>query len=159
LAAHRKIAEIDVGNSIFIPSLMAEVALVVAAGVGAVLCLVTLTDRLPGNRNVFGSGLRPQATPDRSPAQLLRLAHIVEWSSASALDAHTRLRPELIAIADVRLARRGLRLPEDLAEARRLLGPVAWAFLRPDRPVPASRDAPGITEGELEQILTALEAL
>ena len=138
---------------------MAEVALVLAAGVGAALCLVIFTDRMPGDRSVFASGLRPSATPDRWPAQLVRLAHIVEWSRATALDAHTRLRPELIAIAEVRLARRGLRLPEDLAEARRVLGPAAWAFLRPDRPVPSSRDAPGMTEGELEQILTALEAL
>ena len=138
---------------------MAEAALVVAAGVAAALCLVTLSDRLPGDRNVFASGLRPQATPDRWPAQLVRLAHIVEWSSANALDAHTRLRPELIAIADVRLARRGLHLPQDLDEAQGLLGPAAWERLRPDRAEPPSRDAPGVSESELEEILAALEAL
>ena len=145
--------------SIFTLSLIVEVALVLVAGGGAALCLATFADRLPGDRNVLTYGSRAPATADRSPAQLIRLAHIVEWSSANALDAHTRLRPELIEIADVRLARRGLHLPRDLVEARPLLGPVAWAFLRPDRPVPVGRDAPGVTEGELEQILSALEAL
>lgn len=145
--------------STFTLPLLAEVALVLGAGVGAALCLAALGDRLPADRRTVASGLGPSARPERWPAQLVRLAHIVEWSSTSALDAHTRLRRELIAIAEVRLARRGLHLPQDLAEARRLLGPAAWALLRPDRPEPPSRDAPGVSESELEEILAVLEAL
>jgi hypothetical protein len=88
----------------------------------------------------------------------VRLAHIVEWSTASGLDAHTRLRPVLVEIAEARLARRGLRLDRDVAEARRLLGPTAWELVRPDRP-PRDRDTPGIAPRELEEILDALEEM
>ena len=52
------------------------------------------------------------------------------------MDAHTRLRPVLVEIAEARLVRRGLRLERDVEEARRLLGPAAWELVRPDRPAP-----------------------
>jgi hypothetical protein len=139
--------------------LLAELGLVLAAGMGALLCLAALAGHLPGDRHVFPFDPAPPATVERRPAQLVRLAHIVQWSSASAQDAHTRLRPELIAIAEVRLARRGLHLPGDHAEAARLLGPAAWALLRPDRPEAQHRDAPAMRESELAEILAALEAL
>ena len=103
--------------------------------------------------------MRPRVTTQLWPAQLVRLERIVEWSGSSDLDAHTRLRPVLIEIAEVRLARRGLRLDRDVAEARRLLGSTTWELLRPDRPPPSDRDAPGISPHELEEMLEALEAL
>ena len=139
--------------------LVAEVALIVAAGFGAAVCLAVFAVRLPAGQPVFEPALRPRVTTQLWPAQLVRLERIVEWSGSSELDAHTRLRPVLIEIAEVRLARRGLRLDRDVAEARRLLGPTAWELLRPDRPPPLGRDAPGISPGELEEMLEALEAL
>ncbi|HEY6775190.1 MAG TPA: hypothetical protein VI122_01645 [Thermoleophilaceae bacterium] len=139
--------------------LLAEVAFVVVAAVGAAACLAALAVRLPAGRPVFESGLRPRVRTDLWPAQLVRLERIVEWSGSSGLDAHTRLRPVLVEIAEVRLAGRGLRLERDVAEARRLLGPKAWELVRPDRPAPRDRDAPGIAAGDLEEILDALEAL
>ena len=139
--------------------LIAEVAFVVVAAVGAAACLAALAVRLPAGRPVFESGLRPRVRTDLWPAQLVRLERIVEWSGSSGLDAHTRLRPVLVEIAEVRLAGRGLRLERDVAEARRLLGPRAWELVRPDRPAPRDRDAPGIAAGDLEEILDALEAL
>lgn len=139
--------------------LIAEVAFVVVAAVGAAACLAALAVRLPAGRPVFESGLRPRVRTDLWPAQLVRLERIVEWSGSSGLDAHTRLRPVLVEIAEVRLAGRGLRLERDVAEARRLLGPKAWELVRPDRPAPRDRDAPGIAAGDLEEILDALEAL
>lgn len=93
------------------------------------------------------------------PAQLVRLEHVVEWSGLSALDVHTRLRPVLVEIAETRLDRHGVRLDRDQEEARRLLGPAAWELVRPDRPAPPNRDAPGIGSRELDEILDALEAL
>ena len=138
--------------------LAAEVVFVVVGAIGAGLCLAALAIRLPAPQAVFEPGLRPRAPADVWPAQLVRLAHIVEWSNASGLDAHNRLRPVLVEIAEARLARRGLRLDRDVTEARRLLGPTAWELVRPDR-APRNRDAPGIAQRELEQILDALEAL
>ena len=139
--------------------LVAEVALTVVGGIGAVACLVALALRLPAGHPVFEPGLRPPVRTQVWPAQLVRLERIVEWSGANGLDAYTRLRPVLVEIAETRLARRGLRLNRDAADARRLLGPKAWELLRPDRPLPPGRHSPGVAPRDLEEILDALEAL
>jgi hypothetical protein len=139
--------------------LAAELGFVVLGALGAAACLVALAVRLPADQRVFESGLRPRVRTDLWPAQLVRLERIMQWSGSSALDAHTRLRPVLVEIAEARLARRGLRLERDVAEARRLLGPKAWDLVRPDRPPPEDRDAPGIAPRDLEEILDRLEAL
>jgi hypothetical protein len=139
--------------------LAAELGFVVLGALGAAACLVALAVCLPADQRVFESGLRPRMRTDVWPAQLVRLERIVQWSGSGAVDAHTRLRPVLVEIAEARLARRGLRLERDVAEARRLLGPKAWELVRPERPAPRDRDAPGIAAGDLEEILDALEAL
>jgi hypothetical protein len=139
--------------------LAAELGFVVLGALGAAACLVALAVRLPADQRVFESGLRRRVRTDLWPAQLVRLERIMQWSGSSALDAHTRLRPVLVEIAEARLARRGLRLERDVAEARRLLGPKAWDLVRPDRPPPEDRDAPGIAPRDLEEILDRLEAL
>jgi hypothetical protein len=64
----------------------------------------------------------------------------------------------LVEIAETRLGRHGVRLDDD-EEARRLLGPAAWELVRPHRPAPPNRHAPGIGARELDEILDALEAL
>jgi hypothetical protein len=139
--------------------LAAELGFVVLGALGAAVCLVALAVRLPADQRVFESGLRPPVRTVVWPAQLVRLERIVQWSGSSAVDSHTRLRPVLVEIAEVRLTRRGLRLDRDVAEARRLLGPKVWELVRPDRPAPPDRDAPGIAAGDLEEILDTLEAL
>jgi hypothetical protein len=139
--------------------LAAELGFVVLGALGAAVCLVALAVHLPDDQRVFESGLRPPVRTDLWPAQLVRLERVVEWSGSSGLDAHSRLRPVLVEIANTRLARRGLRLERDVGEARRLLGPKAWDLVRPDRPPPEDRDAPGIALGDLEEILNRLEAL
>jgi hypothetical protein len=139
--------------------LAAELGFVVLGALGAAVCLVALAVRLPADQRVFESGLRPRVRTVVWPAQLVRLERIVQWSGSSAVDSHTRLRPVLVEIAEVRLTRRGLRLDRDVAEARRLLGPKVWELVRPDRPAPRDRDAPGLAAGDLEEILDALEAL
>ena len=139
--------------------LVAEAALIVIAAIGAAVCLATLAVRLPAGHAVFEPGLRPRIVTEVWPAQLVRLERIIDWSGSSDLAAHTRLRPVLVEIAEIRLARRGLRLDPDVADVRRLLGPTAWELLRPDRASPPNRDAPGIAPHDLEKILDALEAL
>jgi hypothetical protein len=138
--------------------LAAEVALIVVGAIGAAACLAALAVRLPAGRPVFEPGLRPRVETQLWPAQLVRLERIIEWSASNGLDAHTRLRPVLREIAEARLARRGLRLDRDMAEARRLLGPTAWDLIRDDRR-PPDRGGPGIPPRDLEEILDALEAL
>jgi hypothetical protein len=139
--------------------LVAEVAFIVVGAIGAAVCVGALAVRLPAGQPVFEPGLRPRVKTELWPAQLVRLERIIEWSGSNGLDAHTRLRPLLVEIAEVRLARRGLRLDRDVADARRLLGSTAWELVRPDRPPPRDREAPGIAPRDLEEILDALEAL
>jgi hypothetical protein len=139
--------------------LVAEVVFIVAGAIGAAICLATLAVRLPAGKPTFESGLRPRVRTELWPAQLVRLERIVEWSGSSDLDVHSRLRPVLVEIAEVRLARRGVRLDRDVAEARRLLGPKAWELVRPDRPAPRDGDVPGVARRDLDEILDALEAL
>jgi hypothetical protein len=139
--------------------LAAELGFVVLGALGAAACLIALAVHLPADQRLFEAGLRPRVKTVLWPAQLVRLERIVEWSRSSDLDAHSRLRPVLVEIAEVRLARRGLRLDRDTAEARGLLGPKAWELLRPDRRLPEDRDAPGIAPRDLDEILDALEAL
>jgi hypothetical protein len=139
--------------------LAAELGFVVLGALGAAVCLVALAVHLPADRRVFESGLRPRVKTDLWPAQLVRLERVIEWSGSNGLDAHTRLRPVLVEVAEVRLAGRGLRLDRDVAEARRLLGPNAWDLVRPDRPRPEDRDVPGIAPRDLAEILDRLEAL
>ena len=139
--------------------LAAELGFVVVGALGAAVCLVGLAVHLPADQRVFESGLRPRVSTELWPAQLVRVERIVEWAGSSAVDAHARLRPVLVEIAEVRLAQLGVRLDRDIAEAHRLLGPKAWDLLRPDRPPPEDRDASGIAPRDLEEILDALEAL
>jgi hypothetical protein len=74
---------------------------------------------------------------------------------------HQRLRPVLQRIADERLqARHGMTLggvePGDLEP---ILGPTAYDLLRPDRPRPDDRRAPGPSAADLAATLDAVEAL
>lgn len=139
--------------------MLAEVAAIVAGGVGAVVCLAVLSVRLPQGGPVFVPGLRPPVKTAVWPAQLVRLERIVQRSAASGQDTHNALRPVLVEIAEARLARRGLRLDRDVTEARRLLGPASWDLVRPARPPPRDPDSPGIAARDLGSILDALEAL
>ena len=137
----------------------ADIVLVAVAALGAAVCLLGLAGRLPAGESVFESAMGLRARTDRVPAQLVRVEQIVGWSTAGGVDAHARLRPVLMDVAETRLRRRGLRLDRDADEARRLLGPAAWELVRPDRPAPSDPDAPGLTTRELDEVFAALEAL
>jgi hypothetical protein len=138
---------------------LAEVAAIVAGGVGAAVCLAVLSVRLPQGAPVFEPGLRPPMKTAVWPAQFVRVERIVRSSASSGHDVHNALRPVLVEIAEARLARRGLRLDRDATEARRLLGPASWELVRPARPPPRDPDSPGIAARDLESILDALDAL
>jgi hypothetical protein len=133
-----------------------EATFVVVGAIATVISVAILSERLPtGDRP---PPLRPRVRSGARPSQLLRIDRIVESSAKSGLGVHTQLRPLLLEIAEVRLARRGLHLDRDHEDVRRLLGPKGWDLLRPDRP-PPGRDAPGIAPHELEAVLDRLEDL
>ncbi len=133
--------------------------------VSAILLVVGLV-ALPSPRGRPGSEYerhargRPGAAPG-SLASLEELDRLVRWQVSTAGDVHFRLRPVLREVAAHRL-RHGPRVDLDgsPAVARRLLGEVAFEVVRPDRPAPPDRLAPGrVTLAELAGIVERLEAL
>jgi len=134
-------------------TLLLEIALVVLAGIGLVVCLALLpgAPRAPAPRPAPG---QPR------PAQLVDLERLVITARTSAVQAHAYLRPRLIEIASYRLAARGQtlgRLPDPVG--RELLGDRLWDMVRPDRPFPEDRHGPGVRAQELEGMVELLERL
>jgi len=90
------------------------------------------------------------------PADLIRTERDLVLASVSAGELHVRLLPQLREVAAARLAGGG---SGDLAHARVLLGDDAWELLRPDRPAPADRSAPGLPLRRIASVLDAVERL
>lgn len=93
----------------------------------------------------------PKAGEQRLP-DLARVEREVTLGSASAFDLHFRLLPDLREIARARLERVG-KVPSAQTLGR------WWELLRPDRPPPEDRFAPGIAERELRALVADLEEL
>jgi len=110
--------------------------------------------------------LRPRRRLRRRPparGQLRELARVerqVTLASGSAFDLHVRLRPTIREIAEYRLLTHyGLLLDEEPEQARGILGEPTWELVRPDRELPENRHAPGLSVGELDEIVSSLERL
>jgi hypothetical protein len=131
-----------------------------ALGGIAVIRLVGLTRRrrMPGEASEFDDALHQVPRRPVRVAERDKLAREVQLGSQTAFDLHYRLRPTLVEIARNRLAGRGISLENEL-RARGVLGEEAWALLRPDRPVPGNRNAPGIAPDELDRLVGVLERI
>jgi len=102
---------------------------------------------------------RRAARPSR-PATLERVEREVVLSSASAFDLQVRLRPRLRAIAEHRLSsHRGLDLDDGSDEVQDLLGAELWEVVRPVRPMPRDRLAPGLPVGRQAALVDRLESI
>jgi hypothetical protein len=135
--------------------LLAEIGLVVLAGIGIAACVALL----PDTRWTRGRRRRVAPAPAR-PDQLVALERLVSTAGTSAVQVHAYLRPLLVEIASRRLATRGQtleRMPEPVAVE--LLGVRLWDVVRPERPFPKDRDGPGVTPQELQAMLKVLERL
>ena len=103
-------------------------------------------------RSRFDNALsEPHDPPTRLPG-LERMEREVTLARASSFDLHFRLLPHLREIAAARLERDG-RTPSAETLGR------WWDLLRPDRPAPDDRFAPGISEAELSALVADLERL
>jgi hypothetical protein len=107
----------------------------------------------PG-QSVFLHALERRKVEHTRPPDVLRIERELTLGSASAGHLHMRLLPLLREIAVARLGFDIARSPE---RARTLLGDDVWQLLRPDRPAPADRNAPGVSRRELERCIEALE--
>jgi hypothetical protein len=106
----------------------------------------------------FDAALAARPAPPRPPAELERLARLLALSSASAVHAHTRLRPELRRVAADRLSwTRGIELDADADAARAAVGEAAWPLVRPDPGELPAREAPGVPAATLDLAVAALE--
>ena len=108
----------------------------------------------------FETALRGRPPRSTVPVELLRMGREIEVGVASAAHAHRRLLPLLRAAASARLASgHGVELARSPERARALLGDDVWEWLRPDRPAPADRNAPGIPRAVVVAAVEKIESL
>ena len=110
--------------------------------------------------SLYERALRHRRFGVERPPELERLEREVVLAGANAFDVHVRVRPSLREIAAHRLeSRRGLDLDRGAPETRALLGDDLWELVRPGRPAPGDRSAPGIPLERLRAYVDRLERL
>ena len=108
----------------------------------------------------FESALRARAEKPGRPPELIRTERELTLGAASAGQFHARLLPLLRDTASARLlARQSVALDAQPDAARRLLGDEAWELVRPDRPAPADRNAPGPSLARIARAVDRIEAI
>jgi hypothetical protein len=108
----------------------------------------------------FEAALRGRPVKPPPPVELMRAERDLELGIAGAAHAHHRLLPVLRAAAIARLAtHRGIDLDRRPDVARELLGEDAWDLLRPDRPEPEDRFAPGVSRERVTTLIERVESL
>jgi hypothetical protein len=103
-------------------------------------------------RSEFERALAERQAPRQRVPELEKLEREVTLATAAEFDLHVRLLPQLREIAQARLERSGRTLDAETAGRW-------WDLLRPDRPQPAERFSPGITAGELRELVAHLERM
>jgi hypothetical protein len=105
--------------------------------------------------------INPKGRPPRSaPPQLEKIERLVVFGRTTAFDAEWRLLPLLRAIAAEQLeTRHGVDLEDRPDLAGGLLGKAGWELLDPKRALPVDRMGPGLSPGDLDAAVSALERL
>jgi hypothetical protein len=141
-------------------ALEVHIWLVVVLGLGLLVLVATVRAAYPTGPSPFVASLRRPALTVERPAGLVRLERAVSMAGNASFDVHFRLRPPLAELAtELLAARRGIALEREPERARAALGEDAWELVRPDRPQPPERHAPGLDASELDRVVTALEQL
>ena len=147
-----------------LPPLSTSRALAIWAVLVAAIALIVVVrhsqqSALPHGRR-FEDALRGRAATTPQPVELMRAERDLELGIAGAAHAHHRLLPLLRAAAIARLAtHRGIELDRRPDAARELLGEDAWELLRPDRPEPEDRFAPGVPRERVTDLIERVESL
>lgn len=116
-----------------------------------------LAARASSDRNSeFENALARKPVEPTRPAELLRIERELTLGIAGAGHLHTHLLPLLREAASARL---GLDVHRSPARVRAAVGDDVWEVLRPDRPVPEDRHAPGISRAEVARCVDRLEQL
>jgi hypothetical protein len=98
---------------------------------------------------------RKPAQPTR-PSELVRIEREITLGGSSAGNLYTRLLPLL---RDAATARLGIDFDLHPDRARAVLGAETWELLRPDRPAPVDRNAPGLPLRRVRTVVDQLEQL
>jgi hypothetical protein len=98
---------------------------------------------------------RAPEQPSRPP-ELVRIEREITLGASSAGHLHLRLLPLLREVASAKL---GVDLELRPERAKTLLGDDAWKLLRPDRPPPEDRIAPGLPLRRIRALVDTLERL
>jgi hypothetical protein len=110
--------------------------------------------------SAFEHALQARDERPARPPELIRTERELTLGVASAGHAHRRLLPLLREAAAARLSsRHGVELERRPQRARELLGDEAWQLLRPDRPEPADRNAPGLPLALVAALVDRVESL
>jgi hypothetical protein len=140
--------------------LLAIYVLVLAAIALAALTRIARSPEELRQASPFERALGPRIERPMRPPELVRTERELTLGMASAGHAHRRLLPLLREAAAARLATgHGVDLERRPREAEALLGEDAWALLRPDRPEPADRNAPGLPLSRVRTVVERLESL
>lgn len=122
-------------------------AIVMKGLVGAVGASV-----LPRRASSLTQALNTRTSPPSGTLEQARVERLVTLAVSNAWDFHTRLLPQLREIAQARLERTGKQPGPDT------LGRW-WELMRPDRPEPTDRFAPGISETDLRALVADLQRM
>ncbi len=135
-----------------------HVWLLVVLGLACLALLQAINTAYPSGSSPFLASLQRASIPVDRPSSLARTEREVSMAGAAAFDVHFRLRPVLVDLAaDLLSTRRGIDLERSPDRAHAALGDEVWEIVRPDRPEPAQRHAPGLDRAQLTRIVASLE--
>jgi hypothetical protein len=140
--------------------MLAVYVLVLAAiGLAALTRVARDASELPPP-SAFEGALQVRVVEPMRPAELVRTEREITLGNASAGRLHQRLLPMLREAAAARLsAGHNVDLERRPDAARALLGDDTWELLRPDRPEPYDRNAPGLPMSQIRDVISTLERL
>jgi hypothetical protein len=106
--------------------------------------------------SVLEHALSRKAPEPTRPSEIVRIEREITLGATSAVHLHTRLLPLL---RDAVAARLGIDVDLHPERARAVLDRESWELLRPDRPAPADRSAPGLPIRRVRALVDEIEGL
>ena len=140
-------------------SLVGHLWLVAVLAIGVAVAVAALEAAVPRRPSAFDAAFSQAPRGRAGPASLAALEREVTLACGTAFDVHYRLRPTLRRLASGLVAQRGVDLDRSPDRAAALVGPAVWELVRPERPAPADRTAPGLSVETIEHLVDGLERL
>jgi hypothetical protein len=140
--------------------ILAVYVLVLAAVALAALTRVARSSSDTPPPSQFDAALVVRSVDSSRPPELVRMEREITLGHSNAAHLHQRLLPILREAAAARLITgHNVDLERRPAAAKALLGEDTWELVRPDRPAPRDRNAPGISLRQLRDTVSTLEKL